>query len=1137
MSNDLNSHTFSSYFNPFDTSFNQVDRFSELKSSDKFLIVFLTVLATPLFILPGIAIFRYLTEKEIEVLDRSDPLSFKVQNAVSRVIPTDPFFIKMKNFIKEKLEKDINADIEEIKINFIKRQYKLSLDFSSNTDLYINCNYLLDNLDKFNIKSIDNTFKIAEMILKEGSRSDVSYLIKNIDKFQFSKENKFKCIELCATRGVDINFTENFDKFGFSEEERLKIIKILANPKSPRYDYVIKNINKFGFSEEQRFEIATLLYKSNLGAKYIAENITLFEFSSIYRLKTAEILIKGHVTFKNDLEFINRSFGNRSTGAEILLQNIYNFRFSNEELFEVAKILATSSDNGQYQLCENLNKFNIGLEENYLQLAELLTTSDYGRESLARNIDKFNITSEQDRLRFANLLTTSDRGRESLAVNFDKFKITSEDDRLKILKLMLANPRGFNIFAIGNNIKKFKITNDIQRYELFIECLTSNPNSIYLASNFLPFPHLKVSNDYFLAVRNEPLNAVEIQSMIETGPYSEGIKTKLLDQLNVFKENPNPQKQHHLVFNLVALLSLNNEQSDWIIKSGFFDAIQTCRLPSLKNDLVSHLITFSKAPLLRKFWSDIQLNSKKINSMELLVLPFSRLQAEGVDEYLLKNILNILIHRSKSKNSPISNNKKNQAILGAVNLLAYNQTMHANEKSKILEKIFLRGDAGILENLFVKKNKGIDQDYKNLIALDHEWLKNAAAYKGLVNCNCSKEDLLNEPLQELFIDSFYQILPLNIPKKEFIEFYEKIFGSSRHPNGLLNYSMGIKSLNEDSVLNCLKTFVTSVFKGDFIQKRYNTENNTHLKLIEEKAPHVLEKWKSDYSFTYESAAKSDESRSEPEEKLDMKNWLKTKIIDDKHIELKEDSYLKSYLNGEETFEVVEKKLTDKIKELKSLKKNQKNSQKDLINSYEIQLSCLELAKKGINGKNLEEIRKRLNETTEFKNDIQGLLKDLSQKKKDLKKVVATTTDNPLDLFFLGTDVSGSCQRLDGEPNLNKGLLGYVMDGKIRLLAVKDENGKILSRGLLRILWDGEKPVLNLDRFYPNDLSEIEKNALTELAKKIGQELSLTVTKDHGTVPYEKPLKSLPGPAPYEYSDHARGIQTYGEYTLPQVYLV
>jgi len=136
---------------------------------------------------------------------------------------------------------------------------------------------------------------------------------------------------------------------------------------------------------------------------------------------------------------------------------------------------------------------------------------------------------------------------------------------------------------------------------------------------------------------------------------------------------------------------------------------------------------------------------------------------------------------------------------------------------------------------------------------------------------------------------------------------------------------------------------------------------------------------------------------------------------------------------------------------------------------------------------------------------------------------AVDTDDPYLLFFCGTDVAGSCQRIDENPALNKGLLGYLMNGPTRLLAVTNKSGRILARSLLRLLWDGEKPVLFLERLYGDkSLQENILNLAKDKAQKMG--LALTAQNPEGNR-YGKTLHSLGGRAPFEYCDAKEGVTT------------
>ena len=175
---------------------------------------------------------------------------------------------------------------------------------------------------------------------------------------------------------------------------------------------------------------------------------------------------------------------------------------------------------------------------------------------------------------------------------------------------------------------------------------------------------------------------------------------------------------------------------------------------------------------------------------------------------------------------------------------------------------------------------------------------------------------------------------------------------------------------------------------------------------------------------------------------------------------------------------------------------------------------------------LKEIQGCLDPRSEFAKDVEGLLK-AKQTSFDLKVVI---TDDPIDLLLCGTDVMVSCQRLDGSPNQNKGLLGYLMDGKNRLLAIKEGKGKIVARSILRLLWDGERPVLYRDRFYPDNIDSRHLKALNEAALELAKKLRIPLTSAAEGVSYGKTLHSLGSSAPYEYCDGGGGMQK-GPYTI------
>lgn len=151
------------------------------------------------------------------------------------------------------------------------------------------------------------------------------------------------------------------------------------------------------------------------------------------------------------------------------------------------------------------------------------------------------------------------------------------------------------------------------------------------------------------------------------------------------------------------------------------------------------------------------------------------------------------------------------------------------------------------------------------------------------------------------------------------------------------------------------------------------------------------------------------------------------------------------------------------------------------------------------------------------------------------------TDNPEDLFMCGEEFN-TCQSVDLNPEYNKCLLGYLLDGKIRLVAIKDAEGRMKARTIIRILWDdvNKQPVLFKEQVYQK--AGIDPQALTALdnmcvarAKNLGLSLVATGTQDKTPSfgPYPNPLKSLSCKAPFEYVDALSELSgvTNGEYTL------
>jgi hypothetical protein len=148
----------------------------------------------------------------------------------------------------------------------------------------------------------------------------------------------------------------------------------------------------------------------------------------------------------------------------------------------------------------------------------------------------------------------------------------------------------------------------------------------------------------------------------------------------------------------------------------------------------------------------------------------------------------------------------------------------------------------------------------------------------------------------------------------------------------------------------------------------------------------------------------------------------------------------------------------------------------------------------------------------------------SQDRKDPGSRIVDT-DDFRDVFLCGTEISGSCQNVDYGSELNVCLLGYLLHGQTRMVAIKDKEGVIQGRAMVRlVLNEKEEPALFLEPIYVKQalLNTPAAGALKmelasfamERAKTLG--LPIYYYQRAAATPY--PLKTLGGGAPFEFFD-------------------
>lgn len=394
----------------------------------------------------------------------------------------------------------------------------------------------------------------------------------------------------------------------------------------------------------------------------------------------------------------------------------------------------------------------------------------------------------------------------------------------------------------------------------------------------------------------------------------------------------------------------------------------------------------------------------------------------------------------------------------------------------------------------------------------------------------------------------------NLPLAEIDDFdkrYCETFGSCRDPLAIAIYTAKIAPFAGGP----LARYITAVLQGEFQDTRYQLNDNLHLQTIETTCPGTIDKWKSSLSpVDLENLNPTTDSL----EANKLKEWLHAALHAGHLGDQQQFSYLSRFLDIDSQDKVSQAALikeclleskTAKIKSAKALSamRKQENLSKEppieqqISNNLILQDRCMKLIyeeKLDKKKSHLTAIENLLKENTqyqdiEFLNDIQALTLQLPK----MDKLILLDTDDPYELLLCGTDVN-SCQKIDGDPSKNIGLLGYLMDGKIRLLQIKDENGKLIGRCIIKLLWDSKNkiPVLYKEPSYYVNADALFNpkygNALNELARAKARTLGIpVVTNDSniGNRSYGNALDALGGPAP-EYCDGTHGIAN-GKYRI------
>lgn len=1042
----------------------------------------------------------------------------------------------------------------------------------------------LSHISNYGIKDkalLDEIVKIAR------SQND-KVIPKIIDDLKNKDETSlFEMAKTAAAQnGEDLSF--HIREYGIQDQGRLfEIAKIAAAQNGAGTS---KYINNYGIKDEALlFEIAKIAtqnfaFPSVINTYGFKNKFFLFEIVKLAAARNGNSTIQDMHSYgikDNEQLFTITKIAAVNSGGSVS-HFIRNSGITDPaRLFEIAKIAAT---NDPFGTSTHIDKYGFAEEVRY-EIAKMAASNSNRRSSIEYHIQNYRLKNEAWRFEIAKMGAAQDGMGTSQYINNYCFKTKEKVINIALIGLQ----QHFTQFSVNNewNIpEKFcgiPITELLNNeFSLIGQKLVKKssepllPNEKLLLKDILDLVDTSSQSldnqeeirlrtivnqwlgfyilNYSLWINSKKGKAeISVESPLNTLTF----KTKITSELLVKGKNVRLTKKE-------LKISKRKEELDL---HPLFKAISKLRNPSLRYKLTNLLfqqLFYSETLGPLEIYRQLDTGKRKspIKQEQLLIKDGPRLGT--VDRAIFRLLLTPLMHENEGKDysdcRPLL--KEWEDVISTLSESSYKDAMVQMPVIKSLyalisDSTFSHLEKGILIRALFALGKNLSKEEKvNLINRNLRILEaiilsgSQERLRKLIDEVTRTKLLAKDALQNCLLDIFKNILD-EIENKELFEEIEKKFISGRQSLAFLTYAIKLQSLPENEK-KLLQPHLNALFKNILTDKhrteRYKRSNCEHLKKLFSWKTDKAEKrawkncWKTGSSVPFKKLEADEKSNSEISFKAIK--YLKEKICTDQHISLKDYPQIVECLNNP-TASVINSNLQNLARiEQECVQKGVSESdgkiqkirlERALIILCDDRRSDVERLK---SLKDAIDIQIYSNENNQFLrdlNDLDIILKD---------QVVATDgwtvddTDHWEDLLLCGTEVLGSCQNINGTPNLNKCLLNYIMDGKNRLVVLKDKEGHIQARVVIRLLWDSvlNKPVLFRERLYKNKgvldecIDQLNAVCLTK-AKALGISLVTSKGENDKADLYPNDLESLSGRAPFEYVDASHLGTTNGKFKI------
>jgi len=983
----------------------------------------------------------------------------------------------------------------------------------------------------FDINSEDGHQALTEMVRfcaqhnPRGTCMELYYFGFDSKK-ERDRQVLLEVVKTCAHTDAlaPVLYIRNFDFDVNIERDRIDLLDIfcICAQKDPK---AVLCINNFGFDpvtkKQVLLEISEDCAKKNGGM--VASHIDRFEID--------------HTTIEGQQKLVKIAMLCAQENGEETAKHIANFKINTateedkQAIFEIAKLCAQQNGGITAKYIQNFgfNPTNKKEQTNLIEIAKLcITQNTAGTIPSLRNFE-INPKTEEGQIALIEMLKLSaQRAPERADVNLSKFSIENNTEKGREALIFLVK-QCLDIPAVPFTTFLQIIEND--QLMLLAYAWMKHPNlpEINSVASYLDRNRTSVRENvsrlvlrYYQTCQLDQFQDAYDQFKDVTKNYWPKLSSNSFDNiLNKIKEERDPilQKQKLMtLMNYIVTLAtqkISDEKIEKLLDIEAFSKIMDVRNPELRLALIEQLTQVCKQDVL---WESFITNTSSATpSYQMLSYLFSvSLFPNPKDAANFSNQIGQVGKTSKTQ--PLFKDRfVAQSLLTMLNEL--NKTDIPAEDKKY-----------VLKELIKEQSNEIKKSVKLIRSLILCGFKESLSEDEIVKQGKEK---FCDALSQIFSNKFQETFPMREGVDHVTERYEQTVAQFRDPNAIFTYLGSIKKLSsgdKERLIPLLSTYVEKVLTGTFNEWRYDSTDNPHLEAFDSKFPNLKPLWETDSSSTISTLLGTNQALGQSS--LDFKNYL-FNSFDQKHVEEGKFQSLKKYLfsNDIDEKKEIRKELTQQIKDASK-------DEKILIN---FQLKGMQLTETNDNKQAmrlLEEMSKSPSLTGVFKDDIIGWKKSLSELSQKASqpfgdKTVCESSD-PFDLLVCGTEVAGSCQKIDGDPHLNKCLLGYVVNGQNKLIVVKKADGQIESRAIFQKLIDKNgNPCLFLQRIYPVITTEENKLAIEALAKIKAEALGLPLlSKEVGRgKTYGIDVESLGGRAPYEYNDASDGVCKNGIYTI------